>query len=382
MTILDRYLLRLYLKVLIVSFVSLAGLYVVIDGFGNLDEFLSYGKRHAWGTAGVLAEYYGPRLLQFFDQITGLLAMLGSMFVLTVLARANELTALLAAGIAPSRVLQPLLGASILVAGLGVANREIGLPSVRDSLSRNAQDWLGETGRKCTPRYDIRTDILIAGQATYANEKRLAAPRFALPHPLPPELVPWGRQVVAENAFYLKATNDRPAGYLLRGVSQPANWAELSSVSIGGQPILFSPADTPWLKPDECFVASVVTFEQLVVGSSWRQNLSSYELVAGLRGQTIEPGADVRLTLHARCVQPLLDLSLVLLGIPLVLSRASRNIFVAAGIGLGLVAALLVIKLACHALGNNYLLSATLAAWLPLLIFGPLAFTFSRPLWD
>jgi hypothetical protein len=27
-------------------------------------------------------------------------------------------------------------------------------------------------------------------------------------------------------------------------------------------------------------------------------------------------------------------------------------------------------------------LSATLAAWLPLLIFGPIAYTIARPLWD
>lgn len=90
----------------------------------------------------------------------------------------------------------------------------------------------------------------------------------------------------------------------------------------------------------------------------------------------------MRLTLHARVVQPLLDLSLVLMGIPLVLNRASRNIFMAAGIGIVLVLALLLVVLACHAMGKSYLLSATLAAWLPLLIFGPLGYTLARPLWD
>ena len=146
--------------------------------------------------------------------------------------------------------------------------------------------------------------------------------------------------------------------------------------------MLFAPGDTPWLKADECFVASIVTFEQLSIGGAWRQFLSTYELVTGLRGQTIEPGADVRLTLHSRFVRPLLDMSLVLLGIPLVLSRGSRNIFMAALVGLGLVAAMSVVALGCDALGKSYLLSATLAAWLPLLIFGPLAYTFARPLWD
>src|SRR4029450_5886596 len=82
MKIVDRYLLKLYCKVLVVAFVSLAGLFIVIDGFNNLDEFLSYGKQRAGGTPAVLAEYYGPRLLQFFDQIAGLLSMLSAAFVL------------------------------------------------------------------------------------------------------------------------------------------------------------------------------------------------------------------------------------------------------------------------------------------------------------
>jgi lipopolysaccharide export system permease protein len=38
--------------------------------------------------------------------------------------------------------------------------------------------------------------------------------------------------------------------------------------------------------------------------------------------------------------------------------------------------------LVCRALGVNYLLDATLAAWLPLMIFGPVAFALARPIWD
>lgn len=378
MTIVDRYLLKLYAKVLVISFVSLAGLFIVIDGFNNLDEFLSIGNRSAGGTAAVLVEYYGPRLFQFFDQVAGLLAMLSAGFVLTILTRSNEFTALSAAGIAPARILLPLVGASVVVALLAAANREFGLPSVRDSLSRNVQDWLGETARKCTPRYDIRTDILISGQATYANQKRLAAPLFRLP----PELAQWGRQISADEAFYKTANGERPAGYLLRGVTQPVNLSQLGSLALVNRPVLYSPADTAWLKQDECFVASVVTFEQLSVGGSWRQYLSSFELISGLRGQTIEPGADVWVTLHARFLRPLLDVSLVLMGIPLVLGWAGRNIFLAAGTGSLLVAAVLIVELACHALGKNYLLNTTLAAWLPLLIFGPLAYALARPQWD
>jgi lipopolysaccharide export LptBFGC system permease protein LptF len=38
--------------------------------------------------------------------------------------------------------------------------------------------------------------------------------------------------------------------------------------------------------------------------------------------------------------------------------------------------------MASQSLGTNYLLNPALAAWMPLLVFGPLAYVFSRPLWD
>jgi lipopolysaccharide export system permease protein len=230
--------------------------------------------------------------------------------------------------------------------------------------------------------------VLISGKATFANERRIQSAIFRLP----PELASWGRQIVADNAYQERASPGRPAGYRLRGVKQPANLAALRSATLplaahGAAPskdevVLISPADADWLKPDECFVVSSVGFEQLTMGGSWRQFLTSHELFTGIRGQKIEPGADVRLMLHMRLIQPLLDVTLVLLGVPLVLNRGSRNIVLAGGIGVGMAAAQLVAVLVCRALGVNYLLDATLAAWLPLMIFGPVAFVIARPIWD
>ena len=378
MTIIDRYLVALFVKVVVISFISLAGLYVVIDGFNNLDEFISHGKKSEDGIVWVVASYYGPRVLQFFDKTTGIIAMIAVIFAIAMLQRSNELLALMAAGISPARVIMPLLVAAGVVSGLGVANREFGLPQVRNGLAKNAQDWLGEASRKCTPRYDIRNDILISGKSTRAKQREIESPQFRLP----PELATWGRQITAASAFQQPANSDHPAGYLLTGVKQPANLAQLRSQPLRGERVLYSPADTPWLKSGECFVVSVVSFEQLTVGGAWRQYLSTWELITGLQNQSIEPGADVWVTLHARLIQPLLDISLVLLGLPLVLTRTSRNIFLAAGMCGGLVAVVYLVVLTCHGLGSNYLLDPLWASWIPLVLFGPIAYTLARPLWD
>ena len=327
MTIIDRYLLARFAWTLAICSISLFGLYVVADAFNNLDEFLTYGKTRPGGVALVLVDYYSPRALWLFDKVAGLLAMLAVVFVVTVLKKSQELTALMAAGIPTARVVLPMVLFALGVASLGAANREFGLPLVRDKLTRNAQDWQGNRSRKCTPRYDLRTEVLISGQGTFADQRRIDQPQFRLP----PEMAAWGRQIAAAEAFQQPATAERPAGYLLKKVTQPANLAGLPSHQLDGQKVLLSPSDTPWLAPDECFVASMVTFEQLSVGGAYRQYLSSYEIVTGLASRTIEPGADVWVTLHSRLLQPLLDVALVLLCLPLVLGRSSRNIFLAAG---------------------------------------------------
>ena len=62
MLIYDRYVLRMFVKVLMVSFLSLTGLFVIIDLFGNLEEFISYADRQG-SLLAVLFDYYGARVL-------------------------------------------------------------------------------------------------------------------------------------------------------------------------------------------------------------------------------------------------------------------------------------------------------------------------------
>ena len=55
MRIIDRYLLSTFIKVFLICLVSMAGLYIVIDFFGNLEEFISYGQ-HGGGMFRVLVD--------------------------------------------------------------------------------------------------------------------------------------------------------------------------------------------------------------------------------------------------------------------------------------------------------------------------------------
>ena len=366
--ILDRYLLRQFVQIFLVCFLSLTGLYVVIDVFSHLDDFSSFADRQGslWRALGF---YYGQRALEFFDRTSGMLAMLAAMFTVTWLQRHQELTAMLAAGISKFRVVKPLIIAAIAVSLIGVANREFVIPQYREHLTRDIQDLDGNESQEMEARFDSRTGILIGGRQTVPSEKKIVDPTFVMPT----ELSQYGKQFRAKQAFYLPSNQVRPEGYLLDGVTQPEQLDHLSTLSLNEAPVVITPSETPWLKPNQVFVVSQVRYEILASGSAWRDYASTGELISELGNPTIELGPDVQIAVHSRFLKPMMDGTLLMLGLPLMFTRGNRNIFLSFGLCLLVAAGFSLVTLAGQSLGGLSLLRPTLAAWLPILVFLPIA---------
>ncbi|HWC91116.1 MAG TPA: LptF/LptG family permease, partial [Pirellulales bacterium] len=145
------------------------------------------------------------------------------------------------------------------------------------------------------------------------------------------------------------------------------------SLNLKGRSVVYTPKSADWLAADQLFVASDVSFEQLCGGQAWRQFSSTVDLIAGLHNPSLDFGADIRVAIHSRVVQPLLDVTLLFLGLPLVLSRENRNMFAAIGLCVVLVVAFMLLVLAFQYAGGSYLLDPALASWMPLMIFVPAA---------
>ena len=96
-------------------------------------------------------------------------------------------------------------------------------------------------------------------------------------------------------------------------------------------------------------------------------------MITELNTPGVDLGADVRVAVHARMVKPLMDGTLLMLGLPLMLSRRNRNVFFSISLCLGLATAFMLVGLASQSLGGLGVLRPSLAAWLPLLIFVPVA---------
>jgi len=387
MMILDRYLLRHFVQIFVICFLSMTGLFIVIDAFGHLDNFSAHAEQNG-SLLGIIAEFYAYRALGIFDRMAGILAMLAAMFTVLWLRRHQEMTAMLAAGIPKVRMLMPLLLAAIVVSLLGLANREWIIPQVRDQLMRETKDLGGMAARALEPRFDSQTDILLGGEKVIVAQRQIVKPTFILPA----QLDRYGKQLVAHNATYQDTTATRPAGFLLDGLISPMTITKQPSLSMKisnrqseldqqeEQVIIITPHDATWLKPDQLYVVSNMPFQLLAGGSKWRSYASTGELVAQLNKPSTDLGADVRVAVHARLVQPLMDVTLVMLGLPLMFSRANRNIFLSIGICLLAAITFSIVAIACQSLGGLGLMRPSLAAWLPLMLFVPLAVMMSHAL--
>ena len=375
--LIDRYIARAQIHAFVVVFVSLAGLYFVFDAFTNMEEFLSHAAETG-GLARVLASYYGCRLVWFFDATSPVISLASAMFALSWLERHNELTALLAAGTTRWRIARSVLVFSAVVALIAATNRELVLPRIRQAFARNAQDLKGEFAAPVEPRYDNRTEILFRGRGAQAAATRIDQPSLLMP----PQLGSYGPQITAAEAFWKPADGDRPAGYLLRGVREPADIDGLPALECGSTPVVLSRSAAPWLESRECFVVSDVTFEQLIGSTNWSQYSSTLDLLRAIRNPSLGVAAEIPLRVHARFVAPALDMALVLLGIPLVLGPSRRGVFVAVGLCVGMTVIFFLTVLGSHALVTGDALSPSIGAWMPLLVLAPLAAWRAQPMWQ
>jgi len=253
------------------------------------------------------------------------------------------------------------------------------MPRCRAELSRRPQDPAGDKPQRVEKRYDCKTNVFLDGRNTFADRNRIERPEFSLPAPLRE----YGKQLIAENAYYKPAEGKRPSGYLLEGMQEPKNLDTRPSLKLNGQPVVITPRDAPdWLKPDQCFVVSDVAFDHLTAGGNVQQLSSTLELIQGLHNPSLDYRADVRVEVHSRFLRPILDMTLLFLGLPLIVVRESRNVFIAMGICMGVTTAFSVVVIGTQYLGAAAFFSPPLAAWMPLLIFAPLATLLAEHLWQ
>ena len=135
MRILDRYVLKSFLKNYFISLMVLVGMYIVLDmvfNFGDLVDIKSDGEATALPRclrpSRDIADYYSYQFFLIFEHLSGIIPVVAAAFTLLRLSRFNELTAVLAAGVPLLRVAVPIILAGVAVNVLMVADQELLIP--------------------------------------------------------------------------------------------------------------------------------------------------------------------------------------------------------------------------------------------------------------
>jgi lipopolysaccharide export system permease protein len=352
MRLLDRYILRRFLLAYTGCFFTLLALYMVIDLFAKLDEFTEL-ESEPLSVAKNVAVYYAYRLPWFFQRLSAIISLMSAMATLAWLQRQNELMPFLAAGVPVRRLLVPLLAGVLVVAGIGLINREWLIPVCGEQLERSATDPRGEATVCAGGCYDDN-GIHFEGKVAYPGRQLVQYGGVTIPARFLGRLV----HVSCKEMSYRPGNGRDGPGWYLRG----AEPAELDC----RHPIINN-----LKQPGVYFVHTDLSFERLTRSPSWFYYQSTRELFHLLREEQLVRRAEVIALLHQRLTTPILELILVLMGIPMILARPERSIFLKLGVGLLIYAAFFGVQYCCWQLAQREYVDAALSAWLPVFLFGP-----------
>lgn len=153
MTILSRYIARLYLVNFATLLLVLFSLIVAVDVIVNVGRFSKAAARlaaesgaeesavrHAIKTALLIIDLWIPRLLQLFVYLNGVVLIAAMGFTCALLVRHREFVAMLAGGISLARAARPFLVVAVVMIAVQAVVQERLIPPSAHLLARDAGD--------------------------------------------------------------------------------------------------------------------------------------------------------------------------------------------------------------------------------------------------
>jgi len=360
MTTLDRYIFRGLLVNYTIALAVMISLYVVLDMFFNMDEFTEGG-----GTVGLLlkslSSFYGYRVFLYFGQLSGVITLFACLITLARLRRQNELTAMIASGVSLYRVAAPVLVFGLLTNALWYLDAEMIIPSVAHKLARRHDDALGQVTYRVRFLPD-REGALLSAQQFLPTDDVLR--NLLVITRLPDGTIDGA--VEADLATWESTPGGEARGrwVLQRGLYR--HRPKRSDAGIGpgeqaiGEPIQYYPSD---LDPHTVELRQSAGWVKFL--SSDRLSVLADQVEGRVRKQIMH-------TRHARFTTPLINLLMLCLGVPFILHRMPGNILASAGKTLLVCGACFLTSFISSSLIVGAAGSA-LPAWLPVLIFTPVA---------
>jgi lipopolysaccharide export system permease protein len=359
MKILDRYIAKSFLIGYAIAFCVLIGLWIIIDLFVNLDEFVEQSDLGVWTVASHIATFYGLHATTYFRDLAGVITVVAAVFSLGKMVRDNELVAIMASGVSAQRVVAPIVGMAILFTVLSVADQELVIPAISSKLARGHGDVPGEEYFKVSFLPD-GNGSLIHARAFFVKTATLDKPaivtRRATDMPGIWEVTGW---ISADKARFNETTGEWDLDHGLFFDAQPQNY-----------PQVVRSYRSPGLLPKDIPV---------ICESEYKSLFSSRQLsaLAG-RAARVQDVAEIYSQKSFRITEPVINLTMLMVSLPVLICRDPKSMKSAIFISFTLTAACFAATFVCKLLSTEVLFTGRvmpeLWAWLPVFIFLPIAF--------
>ena len=369
MKILDRYVLVTFFKNYLISFLVLVGLYIALDMVFNFDDLVEPPKAMATSISTPqiifdIAGYYAYQTPAIFAYLSGIIAVVGAAFTLLRLSRFNEVTAVLAAGVPLLRVAAPIIVAGVALNGVLIADQELLLPHIMFKIVRSHEEMHIATPKSFPIQLmqDDHKGLLSAASYTPPGDGRPAKIDFL---------------DVVERDDQL-----RPRGHLQADMAVYDTHAKLWRLTNGLHVSILQPQPTGRQMPAHVEVyKSNITPDEIALwrGGEYVQLLATSRINQLLERQESYGTVNLLRVKNFRITQPLANVILLLLAVPMVLKRdpgqlksgAVKCLFLS---GACMGCTFIAYQLAATPPSPEWMARwpATMA-WLPIFIFGPLA---------
>ena len=349
-SILDRYLVRAFLRIFSSSLLIITVLYLIVDFFDRINTFFQAGA-----SVGTVIRYFLYKAPLSISRVVGFATLFSALFCLGMSARMNEITAMRSSGISVQRIAFPLVVVSI---GISLATFFWNEALVPIFAHRAQAIYQTEIKNKQQQSLFGTRDIWIRGQGSFINIEHFDT-----------------RTNVLERVTVFLLNRD----FSLRGL------VEIPSAQWNGQQWETKSA-TEWtvLSDGKMGDRKAVSFppisetpDDLKLLARDAEGFSFFELqaqISDMKAKGIDPTV-YEVDLQAKLALPFISVLMVLLATPFALKKQMSG-----GLALSFGAAMVigfgywVLAAFCISLGHSGALPAWTAAWIPNAVFAMIGF--------
>jgi lipopolysaccharide export system permease protein len=372
--ILDRYILQTFLVSLAIVLVAMMGLSLLLDLFINVGKFLDLSaevdKIGYWGMLVGICDYYFYKTFEYFQMLAAPSLVVAAAASMVRLNRSRELVGIKAAGVSLYRVLWPMIVVALVMDGFYIVNQELIIPRIVIQLSRDPDETEVQDKFPVDFVRDENNNIIYAPIFDPATQEMLAEPKKFASGTV--AFIARVRIFLRDSKFQSRGTIEAEravwdgaehAWRLTKGMKLPplrqTDILDHAPTESEGTPLAVYYTN---VGPDEI---------QRHRRSDFHRYMSYPELKSLAEDPMRGNRRQLQVAMHQHVTGPIMNILLLLLGLPFVAGRDDRNYFASIGVAMGMVIGVFALTFASTAFGSTGHISPLLAAWLPVFVVLP-----------